>query len=102
MLENVRWKFYWLTENYHILNATQGLTWDECHERCPEGVVPACHNAPGTVTISGPIDKVHNFVQTLKDEGIFAKELNSSGVAFHSYIMEACAPSLNAALKKVR
>ena len=80
----------------------QGLTWEECQQRCPDGVVPACHNAPGTVTISGPSDKVHNFVHTLKEEGIFAKEVNSSGVAFHSPVMEACAPSLKASLKKVR
>lgn len=31
-----------------------GLTWEECIAQCPEGVVPACHNAEDTVTISGP------------------------------------------------
>ena len=78
-----------------------GLTWEECHRRSPKGVVPACHNSLGTVTISGPSDQVHSFVQTLKDEEIFAKEVNSSGVAFHSSAMEACAPALKAALQKV-
>ena len=33
--------------------AAVGLTWEEAKERCPEGVVPACHNAQDTVTISG-------------------------------------------------
>lgn len=31
-----------------------GLTWEECASQCPQGVVPACHNAEDTVTISGP------------------------------------------------
>lgn len=31
-----------------------GLTWEECIAQCPQGVVPACHNAEDTVTISGP------------------------------------------------
>ena len=33
--------------------AAVGLTWEEAKCRCPEGVVPACHNAIDTVTISG-------------------------------------------------
>ena len=33
--------------------AAVGLTWTEAQERCPEGVVPACHNAADSVTISG-------------------------------------------------
>lgn len=31
-----------------------GLSWEECKQRCPSGVVPACHNSEDTVTISGP------------------------------------------------
>ncbi|MEQ2203531.1 hypothetical protein XENOCAPTIV_000317, partial [Xenoophorus captivus] len=30
------------------------LTWEECISQCPQGVVPACHNAEDSVTISGP------------------------------------------------
>lgn len=37
-----------------LLLCVSGLTWAECLERCPQGVVPACHNAEDTVTISGP------------------------------------------------
>ena len=33
--------------------AAVGLTWQQAKERCPPGVVPACHNAADTVTISG-------------------------------------------------
>lgn len=41
------------------------------------------------------------FVQQLRQEGVFAKEVRTGGLAFHSYFMEAIAPSLLQALKKV-
>ena len=78
-----------------------GLTWKEAKERCPEGVVPACHNAEDTVTISGPVDSVRTFVAQLKEEGYFAREVASNGVAFHSYYMSAIAPKLRQCLTKV-
>ncbi|RXM33832.1 Fatty acid synthase [Acipenser ruthenus] len=81
--------------------AAVGLTWEECKAQCPEGVVPACHNAEDTVTISGPQESVSQFVAKLKEEGVFAKEVRSAGVAFHSYYMASIAPSLLDALKKV-
>lgn len=41
------------------------------------------------------------FVEQLKQEGVFAKEVRTGGMAFHSYFMEAIAPTLLQALKKV-
>ncbi|KAG7277018.1 hypothetical protein CRUP_001644 [Coryphaenoides rupestris] len=81
--------------------AAVGLTWAECKAQCPQGVVPACHNSEDTVTISGPQDAVSQFVAELKESGVFAKEVRSAGVAFHSYYMASIAPALLAALKKV-
>nr|DBA27527.1 TPA: hypothetical protein GDO54_008007 [Pyxicephalus adspersus] len=81
--------------------AAVGLTWEECKVQCPQGVVPACHNSEDTVTISGPQDSVRDFVAKLKQDGVFAKEVQSAGVAFHSYYMASIAPSLLSALKKV-
>uniref|UniRef100_A0A670XYR8 Fatty acid synthase n=1 Tax=Pseudonaja textilis TaxID=8673 RepID=A0A670XYR8_PSETE len=81
--------------------AAVGLTWEECREKCPPGVVPACHNAEDTVTISGPQAAVSKFVSKLKSEGVFAKEVLSAGVAFHSYYMASIAPVLLNALQKV-
>ncbi|KAL8163353.1 UNVERIFIED_CONTAM: hypothetical protein K2H54_018774 [Gekko kuhli] len=81
--------------------AAVGLTWEECKRRCPAGVVPACHNSEDTVTISGPQEAVSKFVSKLKAEGVFAKEVLSAGVAFHSYYMASIAPVLLSALKKV-
>nr|XP_046232889.1 fatty acid synthase isoform X2 [Scatophagus argus] len=81
--------------------AAVGLTWEECLAQCPQGVVPACHNAEDTVTISGPQEAISKFVAELKEQGVFAKEVRSAGVAFHSYYMASIAPNLLAALRKV-
>ncbi|KAF3691435.1 Fatty acid synthase [Channa argus] len=81
--------------------AAVGLTWKECMAQCPQGVVPACHNAEDTVTISGPQEAISKFVSELKEQGVFAKEVRSAGVAFHSYYMASIAPTLLDALKKV-
>ncbi|XP_035198499.1 fatty acid synthase [Oxyura jamaicensis] len=81
--------------------AAVGLSWEECKQRCPPNVVPACHNSEDTVTVSGPLDSVSEFVAKLKKDGVFAKEVRSAGVAFHSYYMASIAPVLLSALKKV-
>lgn len=81
--------------------AAVGLSWEECKQRCPPGIVPACHNSEDTVTISGPKASMSEFVEQLKQEGVFAKEVRTGGMAFHSYFMEAIAPTLLQALKKV-
>lgn len=78
-----------------------GLTWKEAKEQCPKGVVPACHNTEKTVTISGPLKDVQDFVTSLKERGVFAREVNSSGVAFHSYFMDQVAPLIKEKLSKV-
>lgn len=46
-------------------------------------------------------DLVAQFVSKLKTEGVFAKEVLSAGVAFHSYYMASIAPVLLSALQKV-
>lgn len=34
--------------------AAVGLSWEQCEARCPPDVVPACHNAADSVTVSAP------------------------------------------------
>ncbi|VDP18356.1 unnamed protein product [Heligmosomoides polygyrus] len=67
--------------------AAVGLTWEEAQAQCPEGVVPACHNGADSVTISGDGEKVLEFCEQLKEKGIFAKAVDSSGIPFHSPMM---------------
>lgn len=46
-------------------------------------------------------EAVSKFVAELKETGVFAKEVRSAGVAFHSYYMASIAPALLSALQKV-
>jgi fatty acid synthase len=47
------------------LMAAVGLSWEEAKKRCPEGVVPACHNSEDSVTISGAYDATFKFLEHL-------------------------------------
>ncbi|XP_059050659.1 fatty acid synthase-like [Achroia grisella] len=81
--------------------AAVGLTWQQCVERCPPDVVPACHNAADSVTVSGPVPSIEKFVAELSAAGTFARRVNSSGVAFHSKYIAAAAPLLRERLRTV-
>ncbi|XP_043200491.1 fatty acid synthase-like [Amphibalanus amphitrite] len=81
--------------------AAVGLSWSEARRRCPPGVVPACQNAADSVTVSGPSDAVAAFVAQLQSEEVFARMVNSSGVAFHSRYIAEAAPRLREALEKI-
>ncbi|CAH2039961.1 unnamed protein product, partial [Iphiclides podalirius] len=81
--------------------AAVGLGWDEAAARCPPDLAPACHNATDSVTVSGPVDSIEKFVAELSAEGVFARRVNSSGVAFHSRYIAAAAPLLRRSLERV-
>ncbi|XP_026499944.2 fatty acid synthase [Vanessa tameamea] len=81
--------------------AAVGLSWEQCVARCPPDIVPACHNAADSVTISGPVESIEKFVATLAAEGVFARRVNSSGVAFHSKYIATAAPQLRRSLERV-
>nr|XP_027196308.1 fatty acid synthase-like [Dermatophagoides pteronyssinus] len=83
------------------LMAAVGLTWNEAKARCPSGVVPACHNSQDSVTISGDYDTTKKFVEQLKSENIFAREVKSCNIAFHCHFMEKIAPSLLKKLEEI-
>lgn len=50
----------------------------------PPGVEVACHNSPDSSTISGPEEIVRNFVEKLKSQGIFAKEVSAGNIPYHT------------------
>ncbi|XP_075558776.1 fatty acid synthase-like isoform X2 [Dermacentor variabilis] len=81
--------------------AAVGLTWTEARRRCPPGVSPACHNAEDSVTVSGTAEDVEKMVAELQAENIFAREVNSLGVALHSKHIEGIGPAFREALNKV-
>ena len=82
------------------LMAAVGLPIEECKRRMPEDIVAACHNSEDSVTISGPQESVRSFVKQLVSENIFAREVASCGVAFHSHYVSSIAPDLLRVLEK--
>lgn len=83
------------------LMAAVGLRWEEAQRLCPEGVVPACHNSEDSVTISGSYEATKAFVEKLSADNVFAREVKSSGISFHSYYMNPIGPSLLKKLKEI-
>ncbi|XP_063979711.1 fatty acid synthase [Diachasmimorpha longicaudata] len=81
--------------------AAVGLSWEEASKRCPPDISPACHNASDSVTVSGPVESINKFVEELKKEDIFARTVNSSGVAFHSRYIASVGPILRSVLEKL-
>jgi len=78
-----------------------GMTWEEAQRRCPDDVIAACHNSLDNVTVSGPADSVAGFVADLQKQGVFAKPVNSGGVAFHSPFMSLAATPFKQRLLQV-
>ncbi|XP_042150431.1 fatty acid synthase-like [Ixodes scapularis] len=69
--------------------AAVGLTWEQAKQR-RNGMIPACHNAEHSVTVSGPAEAVTELVAQLKAKNVFGQEVNSLDLAFHShYLQEA-------------
>lgn len=81
--------------------AAIGLSWEEAKKMCPPDVSPACHNSADSVTVSGGTESLHIFVEELKKKDIFAKLVNSSGIAFHSKYIASAGPKLRASLDKI-
>ncbi|XP_052788743.1 fatty acid synthase-like [Mya arenaria] len=67
--------------------AAIGLSVEETLSICPDGVTVACHNASDSVTVSGKKSTVQEFVGDMKSKNIFAKEVDCSGIAFHSTLI---------------
>uniref|UniRef100_T1H8C9 Fatty acid synthase n=1 Tax=Rhodnius prolixus TaxID=13249 RepID=T1H8C9_RHOPR len=81
--------------------AAVALSWEEAKARVPPNAYAACHNGAESVTVSGPVDVIDEFVEKLKEEGIFAKKVNSSNVAFHSKYIADAAPKLRSNLERI-
>lgn len=64
--------------------AAVGLSKETISKILPPNVVIACQNGKQIVTISGLESPVRTFVRKLQSEGVFAKIVNTSNIAFHS------------------
>lgn len=103
VLLTIYWRSRILTEMDIIPGAmvAVGLSWKETQKRLPEGIIAACHNSADSVTISGPKDITLKFAESLKQEGIFAKPVDSMGYAFHSPYLQKLLPVLKPHYAKV-
>ncbi|GBN00569.1 Fatty acid synthase [Araneus ventricosus] len=81
--------------------AALGITWSQANKCCPKDIFPSCHNAEDSVTISGPKDSVKAFVDSLKAENVFVREVDCFGYAFHSQYILPAVGKLQTALEKV-
>lgn len=84
-----------------FLSANVGLSWEETKARAPADVLAACHNSAESVTVSGPPESIRKFCEQLTSEKIFAREVKSSGFAFHSKYIADAGPKLRQHLERV-
>ena len=61
-------------------------------------VVVACHNSPESVTLSGDFDAMDVILGSLQANEIFAREVRTSGKAYHSHHMASAASEYREAL----
>jgi fatty acid synthase, animal type len=81
--------------------AAVGLSYKSTKPLLKQGIEIACHNSTESCTISGPAEKVSDFVAELKSKGIFAKEVACSNVPFHSSYIAEMGPKLMSKLQEV-
>lgn len=81
--------------------AAVGLGYNQIKSMCPPEIEVACHNGPDSSTISGPVDIMKNFVNKLTSEGVFAKEVPCSNIAYHTRYIAEAGPVLLKYLKQV-
>ncbi|XP_015185811.1 PREDICTED: fatty acid synthase-like [Polistes dominula] len=89
------------SELIHGTMAAIGLGYRQVRHLCPEDIDVACHNGPGSSTISGPTESVNAFVKQLKSNGTFAKTVPTNNIAYHSRYIAPAGPKLLEYLKKV-
>ncbi|XP_069677436.1 fatty acid synthase-like isoform X2 [Periplaneta americana] len=83
------------------LMAAVGLGAEQARKLCPPDIEVACHNGPEFCTLSGPADSMRKFVLALKQQGIFAREVNCANIAYHSRYITNAGPALLKYLKQI-
>lgn len=76
------------------LMAAVGLPTEQMNELLPEGIYIACYNASNNVTIAGPENITKDFINTLKNKGVFVREVNNGYIGFHTKYTEDIAERL--------
>ncbi|EIE22203.1 ketoacyl-synt-domain-containing protein [Coccomyxa subellipsoidea C-169] len=66
-----------------------------------DSCVIGCDNSPICTTLSGPEADLKPLLEQLKADGVFVRELDTRGLAYHSPILQPHLPELQAALEEV-
>ncbi|XP_049875291.1 fatty acid synthase-like [Pectinophora gossypiella] len=84
--------------------AAVGMGYKDIFPLCPPEIDVACHNSSESATLSGPADVLKEFVAELTAKGIFAREVPSANIPFHSRYIAHAGPAfkqrLGAIIKK--
>lgn len=81
--------------------AAVGIGYKELKDMLDDGVEIACHNSSDSSTISGPADIIAQYVDKLKKQNHFAKEVQCSNIPYHSSYIADMGPRLLSRLKEV-
>ncbi|XP_050503912.1 fatty acid synthase-like [Diabrotica virgifera virgifera] len=78
------------------LMAAVGISLEKLQDILPKDIYIACINNSDGITISGPEKSIREFVDTLTQQGIFARIVETGNIAFHSpYLSDAPKHLLN-------
>jgi len=67
----------------------------------PSSIDIGCHNSEDNVTLSGPVDDMENYIETLKKRNVFVRNVNSNGIAYHSRLVRKQATFVQKFIEKV-
>ncbi|XP_054160842.1 fatty acid synthase-like [Oppia nitens] len=71
------------------LMAVVGLSKNEAKKLCTQGVYVVCNNAKDTVVVSGKQQEMEELIEKIRSMGVFVRQLDSSGIPYHSPYMES-------------
>ncbi|KAG7203844.1 hypothetical protein KM043_017900 [Ampulex compressa] len=78
-----------------------GRGYKQMKDICPPELDVACHNSANSCTISGPANSIKKLVVQLQENNIFAKEVHTNNIAYHSRYIAPAGPKLLQYLKEV-
>lgn len=81
--------------------AAVALSYNEIKPLLPPTIDVACHNSSNSSTISGPKADVHEFIAEMQKRKIFAVEVPTSNIAYHSRYIQELGPLFAAKLHDI-
>lgn len=81
--------------------AAVGLGYRKIRNIVPPSIDVACHNSIDSCTLSGPEAEIDEFVAKLVADGVFARAVPCSNIAYHSRYIAEMGPKLLGYLSKI-